>query len=29
MGRGLEFEQFVKDILERSPDIELMGPPGP
>ena len=29
MGRGLEFEQFVKDILERSPDIELMASPGP
>ena len=29
MGRGLEFEQFVKDILERSPDIELTALPGP
>jgi len=29
MGRGLEFEQFVKDILERSQDIELTASPGP
>ena len=29
MGRGLEFEQFVKDILERSQDIGLTASPGP
>jgi hypothetical protein len=28
-GRGLEFEQFVKDILERSPGIEPTASPGP
>lgn len=29
MARGLEFEQFVKEILERSPDIEVVATPGP
>ena len=29
MGRRLEFEQFVKDILERSQDIGLTSLPGP
>lgn len=28
MGRGLEFEQFVKGVLERSTDIELTASPG-
>ena len=28
MGRGLEFEQFARDILERSPGIELTASPG-
>ena len=29
MARGYEFEQFVKEILERAPDIELMTTPSP
>jgi hypothetical protein len=29
MARGYEFEQFVKQILERAPDIELMTTPSP
>jgi hypothetical protein len=29
MARGYEFEQFVREILEHAPDIELMATPSP